>query len=192
MTTPRPDRDQQTDQPFSLNPISKRHFLTIMGQIDRHLHDLRSLVDKAPDTPTRSVGRPALSEEDRQRRLAERIRTVVIMRNFRQFDKYVRERKPEEKKDVRVAYPWAAKFRLVKELQQFPPIAPTDERYAEVLEEIGHVPFPVVLAWNKENRIIKPSPELDEAIAKHWVDQALPEKRPALEKAFIKRFGHRP
>jgi hypothetical protein len=139
---------------------SIRHLLTVArGCFDK----IAALVDADPPTPTPKMGRPRLSDEEKQQRLADKVHTIVIMKNFRRFERFV-SGDPALRTHVQTACAWAAKHRLVKEFQQRPPIEPTDERYTEVLEEVRKVPFQAVVAMNRAGRVVRPGPELDAAV----------------------------
>jgi len=153
------------------------------------------------DAPTRLPGRPPLSDEARVKRRSILIHEGVIRRAYRAAERVIRE--PPDLTVFSSVLTWAVNKRLVKDYDCEPHIEPSEEREQEVRNELSALPPAAVTlltrdrftVWPDDGRFLAAIRQVEEDEARKEITGfgvAHTPERKALEKAFAKKFGHRP
>jgi hypothetical protein len=158
-------------------------------------------VASSSNTPTRLPGRPPLSDEARVKRRSILIHEGVIRRAYRAAERVIRE--PPDLTVFSSVLTWAVNKRLVKDYDCEPHIEPSEEREQEVRNELSALPPAAVTlltrdrftVWPDDGRFLAAIRQVEEDEARKEITGfgvAHTPERKALEKAFAKKFGHRP
>jgi hypothetical protein len=198
-TTSDQPQDDDIDTKIFANATTKRRFTEILTVIATRVATLQSMVDKLPAAPTRRASSPGMGDADRTKYAEIRLHNDRLMEAGLQMKRLVRryEREtykgPPLTKPFEVVLDYAVKKRLVKEYVCQPSQDVTEERYARVHAEIKALPHDLVMSWVRQNKVLQPGLELEEAVARHALTGFMGEKEhKAAERAFAKRFGHAP
>ena len=199
------DKPTSEDQPIPLTQTSLRRLDQILKVVETRVHGLRAQVAFWVNTPTTHRRGGGFSDKERAEARLLQDRLLEVGRQMKRLARRYERETYKTTDAIKKLSPeklleFATKKRLVKEYICQPSQDLTDERYRQVLDELTALPLDVVLDFSMTNRVVRPGPELDRALlmveekkAREEVGLAFGDKaRAAKEKAFTKKFGHKP